>query len=204
MGTRGLVGFVHGGAEKLAYNHWDSYPDGLGVKVFEWVQSNLNADLRIDPAVVAKIDALVLVDEDASPTPEQWKALSHYANTNVSSGTDWYSLLRECQGDLTATLESGHMIDGHTFALDSLFCEWGYVVDLDAGNLDVYVGFQQTVPTAGRWAGIAGEPPLSGGPAYHAIDLLWSIPFTDVAVMTSEQFAHVANGRDQARSAVGS
>ena len=41
MGTRGIVGFVSGGQEKLTYNHSDSYPSGLGVAVLEWAKSKI-------------------------------------------------------------------------------------------------------------------------------------------------------------------
>ena len=30
MGTRGAFGFLVDGETKVTYNHWDSYPSGLG------------------------------------------------------------------------------------------------------------------------------------------------------------------------------
>lgn len=30
MGTRGALGFIKAGEHKVTYNHYDSYPEGLG------------------------------------------------------------------------------------------------------------------------------------------------------------------------------
>lgn len=189
MGTRGLCGFVHNGVEKLSYNHWDSYPSGLGVAVHEWLQSHLTGQFHLGPTTIERIDALVMVSEDGAPSPEQREALQRFANAGVSTGDDWYALLRECQGNLGLTLEAGYAIDGKEFAHDSLFCEWGYIVDVDQEVLEVYVGFQKEVPTAGRWAGIENPPDKHGLETYHPIRLIWSLPFEEAAIITSEQFA---------------
>jgi hypothetical protein len=45
------------------------------------------------------------------------------------------------------------------FAADSLFCEWAYVVDLDAQQLEAYKGFQKEKHDRGRFAGM--EPKRS-------------------------------------------
>lgn len=42
MGTRGFVGFVIDGQEKIGYNHFDSYPDGLGVDVLSWLRGEVH------------------------------------------------------------------------------------------------------------------------------------------------------------------
>jgi hypothetical protein len=53
-------------------------------------------------------------------------------------------LLREAQGDLTAFKKGlRYMIDYANFLKNSLFCEWGYVINLDTNQLEVYRGFQK-------------------------------------------------------------
>ena len=37
MGTRGTCGFMYKGEPKLGYNHFDSYPDGLGVQMIDMI-----------------------------------------------------------------------------------------------------------------------------------------------------------------------
>ena len=38
MGTRGLYGFRKNGVDKVTYNHWDSYPDGLGKQILRFIK----------------------------------------------------------------------------------------------------------------------------------------------------------------------
>lgn len=37
MGTRGLLGFIINGVRRGSYNHWDSYPSGLGLDVVRFI-----------------------------------------------------------------------------------------------------------------------------------------------------------------------
>lgn len=153
MSTRGLWGFVIDGEEKLTYNHSDSYPGGLGETLLrfcrdEWVK---------DGAEGASDDArmLALVSEQTNPTEEQKRNLRRFLknpNGYKDDEIDWYWLLRATQGDARKTLDAGHMIDGREFAKDSLFCEWGYVIDLDRGVFEVYRGFQEQDHAEGRFA----------------------------------------------------
>jgi hypothetical protein len=47
------------------------------------------------------------------------------------------------------------LIDNYSFAKDSLFCEWTYVVDLDSEELEVYRGFNKSsVPAGERFAAL--------------------------------------------------
>ena len=169
MGTRGFVGFVIDGVEKISYNQYDSYPAGLGSEVLEWCARG------VDEQVVAAVRALRVVDGKLAPTDAEIEKLIAYANLNVSerSLTDWYALLRETQGDLSRILEAGVLVDASDFALDSLFCEWGYLVNVDDGTLEAYKGFQ-TVPHArGRFAGRVHPSPNSGlSAAYQPVALL--------------------------------
>ena len=39
MGTRGILGFRKNGLDKLAYNHFDSYPEELGANVVKFCRA---------------------------------------------------------------------------------------------------------------------------------------------------------------------
>lgn len=41
MGTRGAYGFYKDGQNKLTYNHFDSYPEGLGNTVVDFCRATM-------------------------------------------------------------------------------------------------------------------------------------------------------------------
>lgn len=204
MGTRGAFGVIINEKEKISYNHFDSYPDGKGVEVLGWLR-NVVADGNLE--VVRKLaEEARVVSDDTPPTAEDKERLKRFTNLNVSeqSDDDWYCLMREAQGDLQLTLESGYIYDGSNFPLDSLFCEWGYVVDLDNEVLEVYKGFQHSLPQKGRWAGRptaeedaenyrrhlewakknGREPWHPEESEYKAVEMIASYPFSDLPTDT--------------------
>lgn len=194
MGTRGLSGFVIDGEVKAQYQQYDSYPTGVGYYVVAAIQSG-----KITPDAVRSIQ---LVDGDAKPTPEQVERLKQFSNTGVSTGQldEWYVLLRETQGDLLAMIEAGAMIDSSDFAADSLFCEWGYLVNLDTETLEVYRGFNQGA-TVGRFAGmaLAPVPERDGQPihaAYAPITLIREIPLSEVSREVMDEIEKSVYGED--------
>jgi len=135
MGTRGFWGVRDNGRLRTTYNHFDSYPTGLGVSMVEFIQGTDMSTLG------AKVFDLTLVEEQDSPTPEQMEALVKAGTwENVSTGGDWYSALRGTQGEPEKMIESGFWMGqgfDPTQASDS-WLEWGYLIDLDAGELLVY------------------------------------------------------------------
>lgn len=193
MGTRGAVGFLVNGEKKLTYNHFDSYPGGLGIDTLHWLQNHLVVTdefaVTVSPEVLGQLHDLAPVEETARPTEEQQELLRSrgFLPQNVSTGQDWYAWLRDCQGDLTATIKSGFIIEANDFPLDSLFCEWAYVINVDTGEFEVYEGFQKTVPTAGLWAG----QDVSISMDYKPVHLVKAWPFKELPDLTDEQFLDI-------------
>lgn len=206
MGTRGAFGVIIGEKEKLAYNHFDSYPDGKGIEVLRWLR-NVIEDDNLD--VVRKLaEEARVVGDETPPTDEDKARLKGSTDLSVAgqSEDDWYCLLRGIQGDLQAMLESGYIYDAGDFPLDSLFCEWGYIVDLDRNVFEVYQGFQAARPKRGRWKGrptakeneanykahleyakkVGREPWREKTPDYKAIELIASWPLD--ALPSDEHF----------------
>lgn len=140
MGTRGAFGIHRNGKTKATYNHYDSYPSGLGEDI---VRSISQANVE---KLNETFDNIILVSSDSKPTQEQIDECISYWDSGVSTGStkEWYSLLREAQGDLDAYVANGlkYMIDRQDFLKDSLFCEWAYIIDLDSNVLEIYKGFQ--------------------------------------------------------------
>lgn len=148
MGTRGAITFAARGEEFTTYNHYDSYPKSLGLAMLEFA-----GKVAADPQGYAeRIGGLTIVSAATEPTNMQREALAEFTDEGVSTGRDWYATLRRTQGDPEAILRSGFLIDGSLFPLDSLFCEWAYAVDIDAGRLEVYQGYQKEPHDEGRFA----------------------------------------------------
>jgi hypothetical protein len=131
MGTRGAVGYfgkLNGeNLHKVTYNHYDSYPSGLGKQVVEYIQSR---ELNIN-GIKNDFKKIKLVENDESN----------------------YSELRSLQGDLDGYSEVGKMIDSESFLGDSLFCEWAYIINTNTKKLEIYKGFQTSKPK-GRYRDI--------------------------------------------------
>jgi hypothetical protein len=127
------MGFRLDGELKSAYNHWDSYPTGLGNDILDFLRATANN--RDD--ILADIRKLTAVDSDAEPTEEQIRQLARFADTNVSTRqlTEWYVLLRETQGNPLKTLMAGFF---EPFPIGEE--EWSYVMDFDSDMLEVWEG----------------------------------------------------------------
>jgi hypothetical protein len=130
MGTRGCVAV--GTLEKWAglYNHWDSYPSGLGVEV--WAELQKNPELP---------DTLLLFDDWRSYLSGgiceycgKRRGQSHSILMNEATQTK--------HGDPDALYHShkeGKASDHHMHQddADPLFIEWVYIIDKPAGLLHV-------------------------------------------------------------------
>jgi hypothetical protein len=46
MGTRGLLGFIIKGKKNGTYNHYDSYPTGLGNNIIKWLNTLSEEDKK--------------------------------------------------------------------------------------------------------------------------------------------------------------
>jgi hypothetical protein len=152
MVTRGFIGIVIDGTEKIGYNCFDSYPSGLGVAVLRFAAS-------VDATTRGLARSLQVVTDDDMPAVEDVERLAPYTNTNVGGRTttpDWYQLLRGTQGDMAAILRAGAIQDAHNFPCDSLFAEWGYLIDLDTQTFEAYQGFQHEPHDKGRFADRGG------------------------------------------------
>lgn len=148
MSTRGYMGLKKKGELKGQYNHWDSYFSGLGKEIIETLNTIPKSEL-ID-RLNKTYDNITLVDENTEPTLDMVDyALKHglYDNkVSTQSVKDVYCLFRNCQGDLQAYLDGlKYMLNGNDFLKDSLFCEYGYVINLDTNTLDIYMNGENLV-----------------------------------------------------------
>ena len=101
MGTRGAIGYHIDGEDKVTYNHFDSYPSGLGVEIMSFIKKTPIKEIR---EMAPKIE---MINERDEPTEEHKKRCIEQGTVNLSvssrSYDDYYCLLRNAQGSLDAS-----------------------------------------------------------------------------------------------------
>ena len=125
MGTRGAIGFKYDGKRLLAYNHFDSYPEELGVQMLAYATDSCTEPAQQE-AIKQRLDQLVQVQEGDQPDEEQIEQLKRAGVAGperVSSGMDWYAWLRDFQGRPDEYLRVGFWPENNDFIDDHLFCE---------------------------------------------------------------------------------
>ena len=143
MGTRGLIGYRIGDTTVAQYQQYDSYPDGVGNDFLRDVRELVQDRGRVLELIY---DIHVVHDADAKPPRDvllTLQAAGTMENPNRYALDDitWYWALRNNQGELKKTLESGYIINSPDFADDALFCEWAYIWDLIRMEVHVYSGY---------------------------------------------------------------
>ena len=174
MGTRGAFGVVVDDIEKIGYNQYDSYPEGKGVDILSWLRNEIEAGREGTIKTLAK-DA-TLVSDDTQPSEADKEVCRQFGSVSLGvseqSEDDWYCLTRNTHGDIGAMLDLGYILDRGNFPIDSLFCEWAYIIDFDNRVFEVYKGFQERRHTSGRFA-----DRYEGSPEYYPVKLVASFGF---------------------------
>lgn len=176
MGTRHLIMAIVDGQTKLAqYGQWDGYPSGQGDRVCKFID-RLRSEPMAIPTFKDKLrQCSFLTREEIKKINEENKGKG-----DVCDWEDWSHLSRD-QGakilDLVMDSEHGlKLVDRTSFAADSLFCEYAYVLDMDNLALEFYTGFNQDSTLAGeRFMALKREPDSK----YYAVTLRGTIPFRD-------------------------
>ncbi len=184
MSTRGIFGFLVDGETKVTYNHFDSYPSGLGNMIKNFIIEDKVEEIR----KAAK--RIKLIPSNYKPTEADKAIYKKYADLSVSEKTldDVYCLMRKLQGDLQSYINNPDltlMIDGIDFLNDSLFCEWAYIINLDTEMLEIYRGFQ-TEPSNSRYETKENtrkseiEAAKKRMDTYYSVGLIKEIPLSEV------------------------
>lgn len=114
MSTRGALGFRLLGKEYIAYNHFDSYPGGLGYDVISFVQ-RVNAEDGWTN-LKSRVSQLLPAAKGQIPRTLEGVALLHSAYDGAIS----------------------YFPDDADFMKDGLFNEYSYIINLDKMTLECY------------------------------------------------------------------
>jgi hypothetical protein len=176
MGTRNLTAVFYKGEFKIAqYGQWDGYPAGQGATALDFLRSKGNrARLR------AKLADCVYVTEEEMQAALKKLGIGEWMTSEESDRfhaefpfidrDHGANILRLVAGSRSKTIR---LQDSLSFAADSLFCEWAYVVDFDTNSLEVYRGFNtQGRPRGGRFSKLPLEKKSASGNQYFPIRLV--------------------------------
>lgn len=146
MGTRHLTCVFLDGEYKVAqYGQWDGYPAGQGRTCLEFLQKHGHGeDLErfkrhvrncfwITAEEVEKINTRIREDKEFG---SKWQDV--YPELSRDTGAEILETIYNANKDVIK------LNDDLSFAADSLFCEWVWVVDLDKGTFEAYKGFNHT------------------------------------------------------------
>lgn len=145
MGTRHLICVTSGGQYRVAqYGQWDGYPEGQGLIVLNFCRRLAGPECLADFKRKAEACRFLSDEEiDALNAAGNWKLTHSHLSRDIGA-----KIL-----DCVAANDGLELVDSTKFAGESLFCEWAYVVDLDAMRLEVYRGFNtNNVDPAERFA----------------------------------------------------
>lgn len=145
MSTNGSIGVVLNSKLFATYNHWDSYPDSLGIDVVEFCKKLNNDQINVFKKNFSDIK-VVSLNKKASKKDQEKYIKAGFFNNSVDDGnpSNWYCLLREIQGAkyfeeiLNGTCS--HWIDFLDFMKNSSCCEYAYIINLDDMTLNFYEG----------------------------------------------------------------
>lgn len=143
MGTRHLIGISKNNEYKVMnYCQWDGYPSAAGCEILEFLRDTesvekLKSNLK-KCRFLGDEDEEFIDQYNKNPTDEQKQWYARYVDRDV--GRDiLYNIANSEDEEIL-------LKDSTSFAADSLFCEWAYVIDFDKNKLEIYKGFQKSRP----------------------------------------------------------
>jgi hypothetical protein len=188
MGTRNLTMVVLDGELKVSqYGQWDGYPGGQGAHVIEFL-SQEGFDLEKFKQKVA--DVVELTFEEVK---ERWVEAGADPDSDMVS-MDVSNRFKELYPELSRDTGAGVLeaiyntpnpigvrIDNE-FMYDSLFCEWGWLINLDNNTLEMYCGFNHEPLEEGQRFYKENQEPSNAGISdpYYAIKMVKAYPLDDL------------------------
>ena len=142
MSTRGAWGIKRGNKLIVQYNHFDSYPTGLGEQIVEDLNEwRKNAPEEWIKRLNEVLDEVEVIDEEETPEPteEQLQYIRDEGITFNENYKEWYSVLNELQGRVLPYLKGFKYFlnTGEDLLKYKLFCEWAYIFNLDNNTLEI-------------------------------------------------------------------
>lgn len=203
MGTRHFIGAIVDGDFKIAqYGQWDGYLEGAGAAILAFIQGFHVTGSDTFRAQLRKCRWLTEPEID-NINSEMKK---RFAGRNLS---DVYPMWGRDAGarilSMVAESQDGEirLLDRRGFPADSLFCEYAYVIDMDAEVLEVYRGFNtEPVPESERfshanWPYADKDINEKYGPVRYA----FSVPFSEAYLGFTREHERALGYEDEEEAA---
>lgn len=205
MGTRHVTFVVQDGKYKVAqYGQWDGYPSGQGITVRDFV-SLLQETVYYD-TFSEKVKKLSFLTGNGAD--ELYRSVGIDPSSEFITGEEkkrfddkYPHLSRDTGADVLSQILNStkplKLQDSTDFAHDSLFCEYGYVIDLDERVFEVYVGHNREPdePDARFYKSVedhkAELPPYRADLEYYSIKKVIEWGFDDIP--SEDEFSNVVN-----------
>ena len=146
MGTRNLTCVYLDGEYKVAqYGQWDGYPSGQGVTCLNFLREKMDEE-----SFKAKLRTMSFASTDyIQGVYDALRARDGFILPfRLSSMEQLFPQFhRDTAADVLEIIQARdvqYLENAISFAADSLFCEWTYVIDFDKRTFEVYEGFNQT------------------------------------------------------------
>lgn len=154
MGTRNLTIVILDDEVKVSqYGQWDGYPTGQGNTIVNFILYEMNKDKFKEQLKKCQFTSKDEINK-------LWKECEADLNLNCES-IEIDNLFRnkfpEFSGDTGAKILSliqngkDKLDNCYDFAMDSLFCEYGYVINMNKETLEVYKGFNTKPLNKNEW-----------------------------------------------------
>ena len=145
MGTRNLTVVVKDEKVRVAqYGQWDGYPECTGLGILKILRTDLHRLVNglencIEIDEVMYENAMKHVGEvSGSPIEGEWMTMEQgevfkdlYPELQRDAGFRVLSMIADSATPIYLRLAT-------SFAADTVFCEWAYVIDLDNGKFETY------------------------------------------------------------------
>ena len=136
MGTRNLVMVIYQKKTVIAqYGQYDGYPAYTADYLLRFMLDKSKVS-SLKHQLDSKNVTLLTYEKAESKFGKEWNASNFSSAFHSTAGC----------GILDIIIQGGHhfyLQDSTSFSRDSLFCEWGYVVNLDNMSLEVYKGYNK-------------------------------------------------------------
>lgn len=152
MGTRNLTAVFFNGEYRVAqYGQWDGYPSGQGATILGFLNADGNIEkLKSQLGKVRFLDPQGIDKEFCEQYDKNTPEWSNEPDNRTTEQKRWFEtyMTRDLGGKILFNIANSNdseivIKNNIDFAGDSLFCEWAYIIDFDAGTFEVFRGFNK-------------------------------------------------------------